>query len=381
MTISSLLKAGAAAVALGAAAEWSVARPDYRWSFPRDHWAHPDYRTEWWYFTGHLAAAGDSAPRYAYQFTVFRVGVLAEAPALASDWATQMLIMGHAAVTDVATGRHLFSEVLYRAVPALGGFGAPGDTLVAWSRGPAGTPGRWTLVWNGDGFDITAADSAQGFGFALRTRAAKPPAFQGPNGFSRKGPGADNASLYYSFTRLATTGRLRVGERSAEVSGTSWMDKEFFSNHLTDAQTGWDWFSLQLDDGREVMLYHLRDATGAATWASGTVVPRGAVPAPGGGARGVRWLDSSAFRLEPLGRWTSAASGASYPVRWRVRIPGDGLDLTLEPVVNDQENRSRILPRLFYWEGAVRVRDAAGRAVGRGFVELVGYGRGRRPAL
>lgn len=360
------------ATLLGLQANWTPARPDFRWSFPRDHWAHPDYRTEWWYFTGQLAAAGDTAPRFGYQFTFFRIGVLREPPRLDSDWATQMLVMGHAAVTDLSTGRHLFSEVLVRAVPNLAGFGAEGDSMLVWSRAPAGTPGRWTLRWTGDGFRFSARDSAQRLAFDLEAAPTKPLVFQGPNGFSRKGPGPTSASLYYSFTRLATTGTLALDGAAYAVRGESWMDKEFFSNSLTDDQVGWDWFSLQLTDGRELMLYLLRDSSGATTWSSGTLVSPTGAP---------RWLDRTAFTVRPSGTWTSPATGAAYPARWTVSVPSAGLILDIEPLVSAQENRSRILPPLFYWEGAVRVRDNTGRPAGRGYVELVGYGSGRRPAL
>ncbi len=364
----------AAAVCLAAAqsGDWLAARPGYRWQFPRDHWSHPDYKTEWWYFTGHLGVSGDTAARYAYQFTVFRVGVLPRAPEPGSDWAAQMLVMGHAAITDLATGRHVFSEVLYRAIPLLGGFGAPGDSLVAWSRGPAGTDDRWTLRWADSGFAFRMADTRLGLAFDLVTRPRKPLAFQGPGGLSRKGAGPTAASLYYSFPRLDTRGTLTHEGRTMAVEGVSWMDKEFGSNQLGANQVGWDWFSLQLDDGRDLMLYLLRDSTGRTDFASGTIIPPEGEP---------RYLSAADFGAEPGRRWTSPSSRAAYPLGWTITIPGADLRLTIEPLADDQENHSRIIPRLFYWEGAVAVRDAAGRRVGRGFVELVGYGRGMRPAL
>ncbi|MGH9319637.1 MAG: lipocalin-like domain-containing protein, partial [Vicinamibacteria bacterium] len=176
------------------AEDWKVASPEYDWSFPRDHWAHEGYRTEWWYLTGHLGE------RFAYQFTFFRIGVLRDPPELASGWAASGFVMGHAALTDLETGRHFFSEVLYREVPLLAHFNSFPEPRIGWSRAPAGTDGLWYLDWNGEGFDFAASDDSQGFSFQLTTRPEKPLVFQGPNGFSRKGKGEDAASHYYSFT-------------------------------------------------------------------------------------------------------------------------------------------------------------------------------------
>jgi len=361
--------AAAAQPAPGRAA-WLAARPDFSWRFPRDHWSHPGYRTEWWYFTGQLAGPADSVARFGYQFTIFRVGLLPDTPAWRSSWNATDLVMGHAAVTDVRTGRHVFTEVLYRAVPLLGAFGGPGDPLLAWSLAPPGTPARWTLAWNGAGFDIAMRDDQQAIAFALATRATKPLVFQGPNGYSRKGATGGAASQYYSFTRLATSGTLRVGADTVTVRGESWMDQEFGSNQLAGDQVGWDWFGLQLDDGRDLMLYVLRDSTGGASHAKGTLV------APDGRAQ---WLEAAEFSVTASARWRGP-TGTEYPARWRVRVPLAGLDLAVEPRLAAQENRSRLVPGLAYWEGAVDVR-AGGRRTGRGYVELTGYGARTRLPL
>ena len=351
-------------------AAWLAARPDFAWRFPRDHWSHRGYRTEWWYFTGHLAGPADTVARFGYQFTVFRVGLLPDSPAWRSSWTATDLVMGHAAVTDLRTGRHVFSEVLYRAVPLLGTFGPPGDPRIAWSLAPPGTPGRWTLAWNGAGFDFAMRDDPQGIAFALSTRATKPLVFQGPNGYSRKGATGGAASQYYSFTRLATSGILHVGAETLTVRGESWMDKEFGSNQLAGDQVGWDWFSLQLADGRDLMLYVLRDSTGGVSHARGTLV------APDGRAT---WLGAAEFSVTASARWRGPA-GTEYPARWRVRVPLAGLDLEVEPRLAAQENRSRLVPGLAYWEGTVDVR-ANGHRAGRGYVELTGYGARTRLPL
>jgi len=347
--------------------EWKIAVPDYAWSFPQDHWARQGYKTEWWYFTGHLES--EQGRRFGYQFTFFRVGLLPKKPALKSDWAVNHLIMGHAAVSDLETGRHFFSEVLYRATPLLGEFGAYPDTLLAWSRGPVGTPEKWTLSWNGAAFDFGAVDAELGLRFSLRTKPVKPLIFQGPNGYSKKGVGDSAASQYYSFTRLATEGSVRLGDETFVVTGESWMDKEFGSNQLDANQVGWDWFSLQMNDGREVMLYVLRDQTGAVDYARGTLV------SVDGKAR---YLDREAFEIDVTDYWTSAQTDATYPAGWVVVV--DGVRLEIQPEMNRQENVGRLVGSLFYWEGAVKVLQN-GKQIGQGYVELTGYGKGSVPGL
>jgi predicted secreted hydrolase len=344
--------------------EWKVARPAYEWSFPRDHWAHEGYRTEWWYFTGHLGE------RFAYQFTLFRIGVLRERPDLASSWTAKSFVMGHAALTDLVTKRHRFSEVLYREVPLLAGYGAFPEPRIGWSRAPAGTDDVWSLSWNGEGFDFAARDRSEGFGFRLSTRPKKPLVFQGPGGFSRKGEAEGAASQYYSFTRLETSGEVELGGERFEVTGESWMDKEFSSSQLASNQAGWDWFSLRLDDGRELMLYLMRAGDGSVDYANGTLVD---------GDGKASYLDRSAFEVEVLDHWTSPTTSARYPSKWRVRAAD--LDLRITVPVADQENRSRLPRGVFYWEGAVRVETLDGKPMGRGFVELTGYGEGNRPPV
>lgn len=344
--------------------EWKVARPDYEWSFPRDHWAHEGYRTEWWYFTGHLGE------RFTYQFTFFRIGVLRERPDFPSSWTATSLVMGHAALTDLATKRHLFSEVLYREVPLLAGYGAFPEPRIGWSRAPAGTDDLWSLDWNGEGFDFAAMDESEGFGFRLSTRPKKPLVFQGPGGFSRKGEGEGAASHYYSLTRLETKGVVELAGERIEVTGESWMDKEFSSSQLAENQVGWDWFSLRLDDGRELMLYLMRAENGAVDYANGTMVDEEGKTA---------YLDRSAFEVAVLDHWTSPATAARYPSKWRIWVAG--LDLRVISAVPDQENRSRLPRGVYYWEGAVLVETSDGKPIGRGFVEMTGYGEGNRPPV
>jgi predicted secreted hydrolase len=278
--------------------------------------------------------------------------------------------MGHAALTDLRAGRHWFSEVLYREIPLLAGYGVFPEPRIGWSRAPAGSDGIWSLDWNGEGFDFSAKDDREGFGFRLHTRPKKPLVLQGPGGFSRKGESEDAASLYYSFTRLETRGEVTLGRETFEVEGESWMDKEFSSSQLGENQVGWDWFSLRLDDGREAMLYLMRAESGAVDYANGTLVD----------AEGrATYLDRSAFEIEVLDHWTSSTTGARYPSRWKIRVAE--LDLLVRSAVPDQENRSRLPRGVFYWEGAVVVETTEGKPFGRGFVELTGYGEGNRPPV
>jgi len=361
------LPAGAAP---GSSGPWRGAAPGHAWSFPRDHAAHPGYRNEWWYFTGTLDAEGEPGRRFGWQVTFFRVGIATERPSPGSAWGATDVLMGHAAVTDLATGRHLFSEVLYRAVPLLAGFGDPSDPLLAWSRGPPGTAERWELRRDGEGFAVRVADARAGLSLRLDLRPSRPPVLQGPGGVSRKSEREGFASLYYSVTRLSTSGTVTLADRSFAVRGESWMDREFGSSQLAPDQAGWDWFALRLADGRDLMAYVLRGRGDAAGFRSGTLVEADGTP---------RWLRGEELEVVATGSWRSPATGAEYPAGWRVRLPSAGLSLDVQPLVPDQENRGGTAP--YYWEGAVRVTGPGGEAMGEGYVELTGYGEGNRPPI
>lgn len=363
----------AATVALADEPGWRRAAPGHRWAFPRDHHAHPDYRTEWWYVTGHLVPVDDpDGEPLAFQQTFFRIGLAQDAPAdSASAWAARDLVMGHAAVADPGRGRHAFSEVLWRAVPLLGGFGAPGDSVLAWARAPAGTPGRWSLALDGEAFVLAARDDRRGLRYDLRAVPTKPLVLHGDGGFSPKTADGTAGSLYASATRLKVTGTVWRDGAQVRVRGQAWLDREIFTSTLAADQTGWDWLSLQLDDGRDLMLYRLRGPVGETDFALGTFV------APDGTSV---TLAADAWTWAPGRTWTSPRTGADYPVAWRLRVPAAGLDLVLEAVMDAQENVSG-RSGVHYWEGAVRARTPAGAAAGRGFVELTGYGEGSRPPV
>lgn len=364
---SSLLVLG---LLLSADPAWKAAAPGHDWSFPADHWSHSGYRNEWWYFTGIVTAQAAPPRRLGYQVTFFRIGLSPSRRDAGSAWSATDALMGHVAVVDLSTGERVFSEVVYRAIPLLAGFGSAPDALLAWSRGPPGTGQRWELRLAGDGFELDVGDRARGLALRLRLRPVRSPVLQGPGGVSRKAASGDYASLYYSLTRLATEGEVEMGGRTDTVRGESWMDKEFGSSQLAPGQAGWDWFALRLADGRDLMVYLLRDGNGGVSFSSGTLVDRDGTP---------RWLSAAEFRVRATGRWRSPATGADYPSEWAVEVPSAGIALRVEPEIADQENRGGSAP--FYWEGAVRVSGEGGAAAGEGFVELTGYGEGNRPPL
>jgi predicted secreted hydrolase len=355
-----------------ASGDFLPADPSHRWSFPADWRAHPGYRDEWWYFTGTLGADGDPSRRLGFQITFFRIGLAPRAPALDSAWATADAVMVHLAVTDIAAGTHRFSEVLWRAVPLLGGFPSAPDAVLAWARAPPGTDGRWEARLEGERFRLAAGDAAQGLSLDLWLQPAKPPALQGPNGLSRKAEAEGFASLYASITRLEAEGTVEVGGRPLAVHGEAWMDREIGSSQLAPDQAGWDWWGLRLRDGRDLMLYVLRRKDGSISWRNGTLVDR---------AGRVRLLSAEDWSVRPTGSWRSDASGATYPSGWEVSLPGEGIRLSVSPEVRAAENRSALVPGLHYWEGPVVAASPDGAPAGEGYVELTGYGERSRPPL
>lgn len=361
----------------GGGAEWAPAVRGYAWEFPRDHWRHDGYSTEWWYFVGF--AEGADGRRFFYQFTLFRGGLTPSAPDPApSPWGARYAAMGHAAVADAETGERVFVQAAHREAPGLGEFGAFGETggggegEIGSLPGPAGTADRWRLAFADGAFRFTAGGGRPGFLLDLAAEPTRPPLFHGEGGYSEKSPGGA-ASLYYSHPRLRVRGRIALGGAAVEVEGGGWLDREFGTTWLTPEQAGWDWFGLTLDDGRDLMLYLLRTEDGGLSHADGTL--RGA-----GGE--VRRIAAGGMSVEALSSFTPpdlGPEGRPYPAGWRIRIPAEGLDLGVEPLLADQENRRGPAtpgPDIPYWEGAARVTGAGGGEVGRGFVELTGY---RRP--
>lgn len=312
------------------AGEWAQADRPREWSFPRDHGAHPAYATEWWYFTGNLRDA--SARRYGYQLTIFRVGLRREAADPTNPWSVRDVYLGHFALTEVERGRFRYDDCASRTGPGLAG--ASTEDLDVWVL-------DWRSVRDGGGGAIRLHARTRRMAIDLALTPRKPVVLHGDGGRSRKGPRPSQASYYASLTDLATEGRIRTeaGGEGVPVTGTSWFDHEFGSNQLAADQQGWDWFSLHLSDGRDLMLYRLRRTDGTTEPASsGTLV------GPDGTAR---HLPREAFVAEPLDHWTSPRTGARYPTRWRVRVPSAGIDLTVAALVPDQklvtENSTKII--------------------------------------
>lgn len=337
-----------------------LAVPPYTFSFPRDHASHPAFKTEWWYYTGHLEGAGRE---YGYELTFFRVGLPGLRPGSKSAWAARDVMFVHLALTDVNGKRFRFSDAARR--PALGIAGADSTHYSVWLEQSFAR-----LAPDGRTHELRGHTGE--FEFALTLAPGKPPVAHGANGVSQKSPGVGNASHYYSLTRMPTKGRLRIGTDTLAVTGESWMDHEFGSGAMSGTHAGWDWFSVQLDDGRELMLYQLRlENGGIEPLSSGTIVEADGRSRP---------LGLQDFRVKPTGRWKSPRTGAEYPSGWTVELPGEALSLTVAPVLADQELAATSMGGVVYWEGAVRVRGAQrGRAVtGKGYVELTGY-TGRAP--
>jgi predicted secreted hydrolase len=330
------------------------ALPGYEFSFPRDHGSHDDYRTEWWYYTGHLHA--DDGRTYGFELTFFRVGVSRE-PA-ATRWDLRNLALAHFAVTDLGAREFRYYEKLNRASPftASAAAGRLDVFNEAW-RATTLPDGAWRIAAQSgrDAIDLT-----------LRTR--KPPAVHGENGVSVKAEGVGYASHYYSMTRLEVSGTVN-GRR---CTGQAWMDHEFGSSGLRESQQGWDWYSVQLDNETELMLYVIRrrDGTADATSSGSLITSDGNV---------IR-IRGDQMRIEPLSRWRSPKSGATYPMGWRVALPQFRIALTLSPLMQDQELVTRESTQITYWEGAVGVSGSfANVAVsGEGYVEMTGYDRAFR---
>jgi predicted secreted hydrolase len=319
-------------------------------SFPSDHGPHPDFRTEWWYYTGNLRTA--AGRHVGFELTFFRVALAPGSELRASAWATRQLYVAHFAVTDTAGRRfHVFSR---SSREALGLSGASASPYRVWVEG-------WSAEGDGSSARLRAGDGD--VALDLELSAAKPVVAQGDRGLSRKGREPGNASFYYSLTRMPARGVVRLGRETLEVSGEAWMDREWSTSALGPDLAGWDWFAVQLDDGRDLMFYLLRRRDGAIDpFSAGTLV------AADGTAHA---LEAGDVRVETLAHWTSARSGVRYPARWRLDVPSAALRLELEPRLADQE----LIVGTRYWEGAVSVAGSAGdRAIaGQGYVELVGY--------
>jgi predicted secreted hydrolase len=333
---------------------WRLALPGWTYEFPRDHFAHPEFKTEWWYFTGNLRDS--DGKRYGYQVTFFRQGIrpIANRGGTTSRFISDELKFAHFAVSDPNSGRFRFVQKTSRGAFGEAGF-AQADRI-AWIDG-------WTLKLQPDGAMQIAARMNDA-SLALTVKREKPWVIHGENGVSQKAEGKGRASHYYSGTRLKTTGRLTIAGRELTVTGTSWFDQEWASNQLTPAQAGWNWFAVQLADGSELMLYQMRLRDGGLDPnSSGTVV------ALDGQTRHLRWDE---YSLTPTAWWSSSATNARYPIGWRLRVPSLEVEAEISTPLERQELE---LPSIAYWEGMIDVRGTrAGQPIrGEGYMELTGY--------
>lgn len=321
--------------------------------FPADHGPHPEFRNEWWYVTGNLA---DNAGRsFGYQLTIFRIALSPTAPPADSSWRVNQVYMGHFALTDVANNRHYGFERFSRG--ALGLAGAQATPFRVWLEDWALTGGESDL------FPLRLRAREGDIALDLTLDAGKPAVLQGDQGLSQKSAEPGNASYYYSHTRMPTQGTVSVAGQSFTVSGASWLDREWSTSALGPDQSGWDWFALQLDDGRDLMFYRLRRQDGGMdSFSKGILVATDGQP---------RLLRGNDVQLQPLGQWVSPHTSDRYPSGWRLRLPAEHLDLTVTPKVADQEMRLTVR----YWEGAVAVSgQARDRPVtGQGYLEMTRY--------
>jgi predicted secreted hydrolase len=324
-------------------------------TFPADYGPHPDFQTEWWYYTGNLA--GEDGRHFGYQFTIFRRAMQPPAGRAerASDWGADQVYMGHFAVTDVAGERFHSFERLARGAAGLAG--AQAEPYAVWLE-------DWRVEDVPGQPGMTRVQAAAGdVAIDLLLTDAKGPVLQGDQGYSQKGPDSGNASFYYSLTDLATDGTVTIDGTAYPVSGLSWKDHEYSTSALESNQVGWDWFAIQLDDGTEMKAFHIRQADGSVDpFSAGSFVDEDGA---------VTHLSRDDFQIEVDETWRSPRSGAEYPARWTVAVPSLGLRLELEPWLADQE----LNVSYNYWEGAVRVNgERAGQPVsGNGYVEMTGY--------
>lgn len=338
----------------------SVSKP-CNLEFPKDHGPHPGYRTEWWYYTGNLIS--ENGNHYGFQLTFFRSqisppGTKKNWPRPSSAWRTQQIYLGHAAISDISGQQHLQAECVSReALDMAGGDQKDGNTVIFIKD--------WSLRIGADHHFIKVTTA--NFAFELTSTFLKQPVSHGDAGYSRKGSSPERASCYYSLTRLKTKGFISKAGQTELVEGLSWMDREFSTAALEPGFTGWDWFSLQLSDNTEIMIYLLRENDGGLSpLSSGTFVD----------AIGeARHLANDDFNIEVLETWKSPKSNAVYPAKWRLQIFPLSIQLTIFPNLADQEMQTLKSTGMTYWEGSVSLKGTKdGLAmIGQGYVELTGY--------
>ena len=342
------------------AAQFELARPGWTFFFPRDHGSHDEFSTEWWYYTGHLRTG--KGRELGFELTFFRVGVVPPSVQGATAWDLRNVSLAHFAITDASRKEFRFYERTNRSSPFTAN--AERGRLHVFNEG-------WLATTRADGSWHIRADGGDD-AIDLILRSQKPPAIHGENGVSVKALGEGYASHYYSMTRLGATGTATVGGERERVTGTAWMDHEFGSSVLRESQSGWDWFSIQLDSNVELMVYQIRKTDGGAD-----VTSSGSLVFADGR---VAHLKKDDFKITTLGSWKSPKSGATYPMGWRLEVPAHRIALQLRERMRDQELNTEGSTRVTYWEGSVGVSGSMnGKPVrGAGYVEMTGYDKAFR---
>jgi predicted secreted hydrolase len=338
------------------AAQYRNALPGYRYQFPRDHFSHFDFQTEWWYYTGNLKSS-DGRP-FGFELTFFRQAITRD-PSKSGVWDLRDLYFAHFALSDLDRGAFYNSERSNRSGPGIAGVSAKDGRI--WN-------GNWGIRWKDDDQSLQATDDH--FALHLSLHSEKPPVIHGENGVSQKGDNPGEASHYISLTRLSASGSIDLNGQTFDVIGFAWMDHEFFTHFLEPDQVGWDWLSIQLDDHTEVMLFHLRRKDGTIdSHSAGTFVETG--------GHSINLKNSDFVFLTDAGTWTSPNTNATYPIHWKIAIPRLGIKLEATTPLPSQELKGdgRFGPT--YWEGAITLSGARdGKPLtGVGYLEMTGYDR------
>ncbi len=335
---------------------YELASEPRRFIFPADHAAHPGYKNEWWYFTGNVTS--ENKRNFGYQFTIFRSAIAPVQPDSHSNWATNQIYLAHVAVSDLDTGEFYYDERFSRA--ALGLAGTTAEPFRVWLE-------NWSMqgldTVTSDNFDIQLNVVTGEFELQLTVKNTQPVVLHGNKGLSAKSTDPGNASYYYSYTRLHTRGSISINNENSLVTGESWFDHEWSTSALEPDQVGWDWFSLQLSDQSELMLFRLRhkDDADRHYYYGSLVQPDGKVVV----------MDGNDFVLHAMGTWRSDKTGIGYPAAWVIEIPARQARLDIKPGIAGQEMNTSFR----YWEGSVAVGGKIdGREVtGKGYVEMTGY--------
>jgi len=326
-----------------------------KFEFPKDHGSHPEFRTEWWYFTGNLT--GESGKEFGYQFTIFRTALTPDSIKRDSRFGTNQIYMGHFTISDISNNKFYYFE--------------------RFSRGAAGLAGVTIepLKVNLENYKIYETDKSdyefpkvkisakeENVGIELDLTPEKPIIFQGDGGLSQKSKGEGNASYYYSITRIITEGIITINNKNYKVKGYSWLDREWSTSALSEEQAGWDWFSIQLSNNTEIMYYNLRKKDGTADeFSNGCIVNRNGEKEN---------INLNEVVLQIIDYWEND-EGKKYPSGWILKIPSKKTELKIIPAIKNQELKLAIR----YWEGSVKIEGIyEGMPVsGRGYVELTGY--------